>query len=80
MQDMSASLYTNPHSLHGDLLGDRSSMAAEQEARRLVLAMCNAPAEEYTCIFTSGATGGASISLCFPETQSTNWVLLTSML
>ena len=54
---MAGSLYSNPHSLHGDLVGDRSSMAAEQEARRLVLGMCNASEERYTCIFTSGATG-----------------------
>lgn len=64
MQDMAGSLYSNPHSLHGDLLGDRSSMAAEQEARRLVLAMCNAPPEQYTCIFTSGATGQAQRGFC----------------
>ena len=50
-------MYTNPHSQHGDMLGERSSTAADAEARRLVLDMCHAPAEEYVCIFTSGATG-----------------------
>ena len=50
-------MYSNPHSMHGELLGERSSIGAELEARRLVLDMCHAPADEYVCIFTSGATG-----------------------
>lgn len=57
LQDLHSHVYGNPHSLHGELLGEPGSSAAESEARRLTLDMCNAPPGEYVCIFTSGATG-----------------------
>ena len=57
MQDLEGQLYTNPHSGHAAWGSDISAMDCEAEARALTLAMCNAPAEEYECIFTSGATG-----------------------
>jgi len=57
MQDLKESLYTNPHSGHSAWGSDVSATECEAEARALTLAMCNAPAEVYECIFTSGATG-----------------------
>ena len=54
LQALSKGVFGNPHSQHNDLL---DSAAAEDEARRLTLSMCNASAAEYECIFTSGATG-----------------------
>ena len=57
MQDLEGQLYTNPHSGHAAWGSDISAMDCEAEARAITLAMCNAPAEEYECIFTSGATG-----------------------
>lgn len=57
LQDLAGSLLTNPHSGHAAWGSDASALEREAEARALTLAMCNAPAEEYECIFTSGATG-----------------------
>ena len=57
MQDLEGKLYTNPHSGHVAWGDDIRAMECEAEARALTLAMCNAPAEDYECIFTSGATG-----------------------
>ena len=57
MQDLEGQLYTNPHSGHAAWGSDISAMDCEAEARALTLAMCNTPAEDYECIFTSGATG-----------------------
>lgn len=47
--------------MHGELLGEGGSSAAEEEARRLTLGMCHAPPGEYACVFTSGATGAGSL-------------------
>lgn len=57
MQDLEGKLYTNPHSGHAAWGSDISAMDCEAEARALTLAMCHAKAEDYECIFTSGATG-----------------------
>ncbi|KAK9787728.1 hypothetical protein WJX73_008150 [Symbiochloris irregularis] len=66
-KDLEAHVYGNPHSLHGELLGEWGSGAAEAEARRLTLQMCSASAQDYVCIFTAGATGGFRlIAECFP--------------
>ena len=56
-------LFTNPHSQHGVESDLPSSAAAESDARALTLAMCNASAEDYECIFTSGATGEVNAGL-----------------
>lgn len=64
VQDLEAHVYGNPHSLHGELLGEWGSGAAETEARRLTMQMCSASAQDYVCIFTAGATGDVSLS-CF---------------
>ena len=65
LQDLSGSLLTNPHSGHAAWGSDASALEREAEARALTLAMCNAPAEEYECIFTSGATGRLSRKASF---------------
>ena len=57
MQDLERKLYTNPHSGHAAWGSDISAMDCEAEARALTLALCHATAEDYECIFTSGATG-----------------------
>ena len=56
-QDLQGKLYTNPHSGHAAWGSDISAVDCEAEARALTLAMCHAPAEDYECVFTSGATG-----------------------
>ena len=62
MQDLRGNLYTNPHSGHAAWGSDISATECEAEARALTLAMCKASAEEYECIFTSGATGGLALA------------------
>ena len=64
MQDLKSHVYGNPHSLHGQMLGEVGSTSAEADARRLTLDMCNAPPGEYVCIFTSGATGESAHAIC----------------
>ena len=49
-------MFGNPHTEAGG--GSDTSTSAAQEARASTLAMCRAPPQDYTCIFTSGATGG----------------------
>ncbi|KAK9867044.1 hypothetical protein WJX84_002335 [Apatococcus fuscideae] len=61
MQDMTSHLYSNPHSQHG-LVGEGVGAAtAVQQARQLTLDMCQASAEDYDVIFTSGATGALKL-------------------
>lgn len=64
LQDLCADLLCNPHSTEGD--GDSdwagAGAGAAADARAATLALCNAPPEEYVCVFTSGATGPPSSS------------------
>ena len=59
VQDLCGDLFSNPHSqpAGGAEDPDGPGGAAAAEARAATLALCNAPADEYVCVFTSGATG-----------------------
>ncbi|KAK9822750.1 hypothetical protein WJX74_003955 [Apatococcus lobatus] len=61
MQDMTHHLYTNPHSQHGLAEEGIGAAKAVQQARQLTLDMCQASAEDYEVIFTSGATGALKL-------------------
>ena len=54
VQDFGLEVLGNPHS---QLDGGVGIAARMEEARRLTLQLCNAGADEYECVFTSGATG-----------------------
>lgn len=54
---MTHHLYTNPHSQHGLAEEGIGAATALQQARQLTLDMCQASAEDYEVVFTSGATG-----------------------
>ncbi len=54
---MTSHLYSNPHSQHGLVDAEIGAEKAVRQARQLTLDMCQASAEDYEVIFTSGATG-----------------------
>ncbi|CAK9203239.1 unnamed protein product [Sphagnum troendelagicum] len=58
LDDLSANLYCNPHSQSDSSI--RTSDKVEL-ARLQVLALCNAPPGEYTCVFTAGATSALKL-------------------
>ena len=64
LQDLCADLLCNPHSTEGDGGSDwaGAGAGAAADARAATLALCNAPPDEYVCVFTSGATGPPSSS------------------
>ena len=76
LQDLDGSLLTNPHSGHAAWGSDASALEREAEARALTLAMCNAPAEEYECIFTSGATGSLPSRACLTKCIGTRFGII----
>ncbi|KAL0723653.1 hypothetical protein Bca4012_038252 [Brassica carinata] len=71
-KDFTSSVYGNPHSQ-----SDISSATGEiiADARRQVLEYFNASPEDYSCVFTSGATAALKIvGETFPWTQDSNFV------
>ncbi len=58
-QELSANVFGNPHTEAGG--GNDASTAAAEAARAATLAVCRARPQEYTCVFTSGATGAAAM-------------------
>ncbi|CAM6125359.1 unnamed protein product [Calypogeia fissa] len=58
LSDLSSNLYGNPHSQ-----SESSTLSSDivELARNQVLAMCKASPEEYSCVFTSGATAALNL-------------------
>ncbi|XP_013587006.1 PREDICTED: molybdenum cofactor sulfurase isoform X1 [Brassica oleracea var. oleracea] len=70
--DFTSSVYGNPHS-QSDISSTTSEIIAD--ARRQVLEYFNASPEDYSCVFTSGATAALKIvGETFPWTQDSNFV------
>ncbi|CAN7098649.1 unnamed protein product [Brassica rapa subsp. narinosa] len=71
-KDFTSSVYGNPHS-QSDISSATSEIIAD--ARRQVLEYFNASPEDYSCVFTSGATAALKIvGETFPWTQDSNFV------
>jgi hypothetical protein len=67
-QALCRDLHGNPHSQAAggggeDAGGEDAGGDAVAEARAATLALCNAPPEDYVCVFTSGATGAGPCAL-----------------
>ncbi|KAL2641505.1 hypothetical protein R1flu_009092 [Riccia fluitans] len=72
LSDFSAQVYGNPHSQ-----SDSSVLSSSivEDARAQVLAFCNASAEEYSCVFTSGATAALKlVGETFPWTSDSQYM------
>ncbi|KAK9839312.1 hypothetical protein WJX81_007091 [Elliptochloris bilobata] len=68
-EELCGDLYSNPHSQPSGAAEDPSGPggSAAAEARAATLALCNAPLDEYVCVFTSGATGAIRlVAAAFP--------------
>ncbi|CAK9863850.1 unnamed protein product [Sphagnum jensenii] len=72
LDDLSANLYSNPHSQSDSSI--RTSDKVEL-ARLQVLALCNAPPGEYTCVFTAGATSALKlVGEAFPWSSESEYL------
>ncbi|CAH8381281.1 unnamed protein product [Eruca vesicaria subsp. sativa] len=71
-KDFTSSVYGNPHS-QSDISSATSEIIAD--ARRQVLEYFNASPEDYSCVFTSGATAALKlVGETFPWTEDSNFV------
>ncbi|GMF25310.1 unnamed protein product [Phytophthora lilii] len=72
-QELQSGLFTNPHSAAGDANAE-STTARIESVRRQVLAFFSASEEEYTLIFTSGATAALKlVGESFPWTKDSTF-------
>ncbi|CAE5957663.1 unnamed protein product [Arabidopsis arenosa] len=71
-KDFTSNVFGNPHS-QSDISSATSDLIAD--ARHQVLEYFNASPEDYSCIFTSGATAGLKlVGETFPWTQDSNFL------